>query len=210
NECPISCEVTEQNYRTKLVLPSVFTEILYSGSPWVYLIHNRGTKHKVWLKRVSGRNNYALFSCDGRYVRVNTLHFIRVAPYEYYVTCYHNDGSECNGYDLDHGSTDATQWPCSVCYQSSDKDPRMRHECGWDSHEEQKNDEKDYFYSPVMAYVTDHNHLTIPWWFIDGHQIKTFYNAYLVYDEERIYDDFDWVFHADRPNRKNHMNIIAP
>nr|GEU28609.1 ribonuclease H-like domain, reverse transcriptase, RNA-dependent DNA polymerase [Tanacetum cinerariifolium] len=37
-----------------------------------------------------------------RYVRVNTLHFIRNAPDEYYVTGYHNDGSECNGYDLDH------------------------------------------------------------------------------------------------------------
>ncbi|GKA62013.1 hypothetical protein Tco_0761532 [Tanacetum coccineum] len=62
-------EVTQQNYRTKLVLPNVFTEILYTGSPWVYLIHNRGIKHKVWLEKVSGG--------------------------------YHNDGTECNGYDLD-------------------------------------------------------------------------------------------------------------
>ncbi|GJW32675.1 hypothetical protein Tco_0052707, partial [Tanacetum coccineum] len=90
------------------VLPNVFTEILYTGYPWVYLIHNRGTKHKVWLEKVSGSNNYALFSrewkafiTDSRYVRVNTLHFIRDAPDEYYVTGYHNDGSECNGYDLD-------------------------------------------------------------------------------------------------------------
>ncbi|GJZ33004.1 carotenoid 9,10(9',10')-cleavage dioxygenase 1-like protein [Tanacetum coccineum] len=51
------------------VLPNVFTEILYTGSPWVYLIHNRGIKHKVWLEKVSGG--------------------------------YHNDGTECNGYDLD-------------------------------------------------------------------------------------------------------------
>ncbi|GJU30746.1 hypothetical protein Tco_1174335 [Tanacetum coccineum] len=35
------------------------------------------------------------------YVRVNTLHFNRAAPDEYYVKAYHNDRSECNGYNLD-------------------------------------------------------------------------------------------------------------
>ncbi|GJS46192.1 hypothetical protein Tco_0596313 [Tanacetum coccineum] len=63
------------------VLPNVFTETLYTGTPWVYLIYNRGTIHK--------------------YVRVNTLHFIRAAPDEYYVKAYHNNRSECNGYNLD-------------------------------------------------------------------------------------------------------------
>ncbi|GKA70181.1 hypothetical protein Tco_0776245 [Tanacetum coccineum] len=279
------------------------------------MIHNRGTKHKVWLRKVSGRNNYALFSrewkafiTDSRYVRVNTLHFIRAAPDEYYVTGYHNDGSECNGYDLDsvgfrqrrclltvanleessvnfknssclvfpnivtnrvpvmvsdlltstvtlcrvplaqnrHGHVLSRQgWHILVYVERIqvgirlmftnllnncismipfadsglglrfervprmplnghalfvispiDKDPRMRHECVWDNHEEHHNDEKDCFYSPIVAYVIDRNHLT-------------FHNAYLVYDEERFYVDLDWVFHADRPDRKNHMNIIA-
>ncbi|GJT67977.1 hypothetical protein Tco_1019457 [Tanacetum coccineum] len=285
-------EVTQQTYRTKLVLPNVFTEILYTGYPWVYLIHNRGTKHKVWLEKVSGSNNYALFSrewkafiTDSRYVRVNTLHFIRAAPDEYYVTGYHNDGRECNGYDLDrvgfrqrrfllivdnleespiipahffpnlvtkqvrvmvsdlltstvimrqvrvapnrHGYVLSGQgWHILVYVERIkvgsrlvftnlvnnsismipfadsglglrfervprmplngldpfvvspiDNDPRMRHECVWDNHVEFHNDEKDCFYSPMVAYVTDRNRL---------------------------------VFHANKPDRRNHMNIIAP
>ncbi|GJY83145.1 hypothetical protein Tco_0496521 [Tanacetum coccineum] len=89
------------------VLPNVFTETLYTGNPWLYLIHNRGTKHKVWIKKVTVTNNYAplsnewkAFISDSRYVMVNTLHFIRAAPDEYYVIGYHNDGCEGNGYDL--------------------------------------------------------------------------------------------------------------
>ncbi|GKC74430.1 hypothetical protein Tco_1120313, partial [Tanacetum coccineum] len=230
------------------VLPNVFTKNLYTGSPWVYLIHNRGTKHKVWLEKVYGRNNYALFSrewkafiTDSQYMRVNTLHFIRAAPDEYYVTGYHSDGSECNGYDLDrvgfrqrrcllivanleessilpaHGLglrfERVIRMPLNGCVSfvisPIDKDPRMRHECVWDNHEEHHNDE-ECFYSPIVAYVTERNRLTIPWWFFDGNKTQTFHNAYLVYDEECFNVDLDWVFHADMPDRKNHMTIIAP
>ncbi|GKC09198.1 hypothetical protein Tco_1000808 [Tanacetum coccineum] len=223
-------EVTQQNYRTKLVLLNVFTEILYTA-----------------------------FITDSRYVRVNIFHFIRAATDEYYVTVYHNDGSECNGYDLDlvgfrqrrclltaanleespiipahffpnlvtnrvrvmvSDLLTSTVTMCRVLgsrlvftnllnncismipfadsglglrfervlrmplnglapfvVSPIDKDPQMRHECGWDNHEEHHNDEKDCFYSLIVAYVTDRNRL---------------------------------VFHADRPDRRNHMNIIAP
>ncbi|GKB92271.1 hypothetical protein Tco_0964543 [Tanacetum coccineum] len=244
------------------VLPNVFTKNLYTSSPWVYLIYNRGTKHKVWLEKVSGRNNYALFSrewksfiTDSRYMRVNTLHFIRAAPDEYYVTGYHNDGSECNGYDLDrilpaqffpnlvtnrvrvmisdllrstvtlrrvpvaqnrHGHVLSGQgWHILVYVERIQRVLRMplngRAPFVISPIDiEHHNDEKDDFYSPIVAYVTDCNRLTIPWWFVDGNKMQTVHNAYLVYDEERFYVDLDWVFHADRPDRKNHMNIIAP
>ncbi|GKB72621.1 hypothetical protein Tco_0934033, partial [Tanacetum coccineum] len=217
---------------------------VYTGSPWVYLIHNCGTKHKVWLEKVFGSNIYALFSrewkafiTDSRYVRVNTLHFIRAAPDEYYVTSYHNDGCECNGYDLDHVGFLQMRFLLTVANLEEslclglrfervprmpliglapfvvspiDNDPRMRHECVWDNHEEFHDGEKDCFYSLIVAYVTDRNRLTIPGWFVDGNQMQAFHNAYLVYDEERFYVDLDWVFHADRPDRRNHMNVIAP
>ncbi|GJT30850.1 hypothetical protein Tco_0911125 [Tanacetum coccineum] len=55
-------EANQRNFQTEQVLPSVFTETLYIGCPWLYLIHNRGTKYKVWLRKVSGTNSYALFS----------------------------------------------------------------------------------------------------------------------------------------------------
>nr|GEU66065.1 hypothetical protein [Tanacetum cinerariifolium] len=146
-------EELDQFARFKVLL-NVFTETLYTGNPWVYLIHNHGTKHKVWLKNVYGTNNYALYSCEwkafithSQYVRVNTLHFIRATPDEYYVTGYHNDGTECNGYDL-----------ARVGFRQRspiDKDPRMQHECVWDNHEEHHQDEKNCFYALLLAYVTD-------------------------------------------------------
>ncbi|GJW93740.1 RNA-directed DNA polymerase, eukaryota [Tanacetum coccineum] len=246
------------------------------------MIHNSGTKHKVWLEKVSGSNNYALFSrewkafiTDSRYVWVNTLHFIRAAPDEYYVSGYHNDGSECNRYDLDRVGFRQRIFLLTVanleespiipalffskpCNQPSagygqgwhilvyverikvgsrlvftnllnnsismipfadsvlglrfervprmplngiapfvvspiDNDPRMRHERVWDNHEEFHNDEKDCFYSPLVAYVTDRSRLTIPGWFVDDHEMQGFHNAYLVYDEESFYVDLDWV-----------------
>nr|GEX33320.1 DNA-binding pseudobarrel domain-containing protein [Tanacetum cinerariifolium] len=100
-------EANQRNLQTEQMLPCVFTETLYTGNPWLYLIHNRGKKHKVWLRKVSGTNNYALFSNewkeflhDSKYVRVSTFYFIRQGMDEYYVTTYHNGGFECNGYDL--------------------------------------------------------------------------------------------------------------
>ncbi|GJV31199.1 hypothetical protein Tco_1391599 [Tanacetum coccineum] len=269
-------EVSQQIYRTKLVLPSVFTETLYTA-----------------------------YITDSRYVRVNTLHFIRAAPDEYYVIGYHNDGSECNGYDLDRvgfrqrrcllivANMEESQilsaqffpnlvnnrvrvmvsdlltstvtlrlvplaqnrrghvlsgqgWHILVYVKSIqvgnrrvftnllnncismipftdsglglrfervirmplngrvsfvinpiDKDPRMRHECVWDNHEEHHNDE-ECFYSPIVAYVTERNRLTIPWWFFDGNKTQTFHNAYLVYDEECFNVDLDWVYESCR------------
>nr|GEW97186.1 DNA-binding pseudobarrel domain-containing protein [Tanacetum cinerariifolium] len=100
-------EANQRNIQTEQVLPNLFTKTLYTGCLWLYLIHNIGTKHKVWLKKVSGTNNYALFShewkaflSDSIYVRVSTLHFIREGEDEYYVTTYHNGGIKCNGYDF--------------------------------------------------------------------------------------------------------------
>ncbi|GJV23190.1 hypothetical protein Tco_1375885 [Tanacetum coccineum] len=188
-------DAKQQNFRSKLVLPNVFTETLYTGIPWLYLIHNRGTKHKVWLQKVTGKNNYTQFSdewkafiSDSRYMRVNTLHFIRVAPDEYYVTGYHNYGSKCNGYDLAH--IGYRQRRCLVMVTNMkespmpfadsglglrfkrvpcmpldnralfirsliDKDPRMKHECVWDNHEEHHDDEEKCFYAPWLMLLNE-------------------------------------------------------
>ena len=88
------------------VLPNFFTERLYPVNPWIYLIHNRGTKHKVYIQKVTGKrlklysDEWRGFLSDSRYTNVATFHFIREEEDCYYVTAYDNAGYECNGYNL--------------------------------------------------------------------------------------------------------------
>lgn len=93
-----------RNFRTLQILPSVFTYEMYTGSRWLYLIHNKCTMHKVFIKKVPG-NLYALFSDEwkqfvdeSRYRNVAMLHFIRQGEDMYYVTAYDNAGAEVGGY----------------------------------------------------------------------------------------------------------------
>ena len=75
-------------------------------NPWIYLIHNRGTEHKVYIDKVPGKlfklysDEWRDFLHDSRYQNVATFHFIREEEDCYYVTAYDNAGYECNGYDL--------------------------------------------------------------------------------------------------------------
>ncbi|GJT43115.1 hypothetical protein Tco_0951830, partial [Tanacetum coccineum] len=297
------------------VLPSVFTETLYTECPWLYLIHNRGTKHKVCLKKVSGTNNYALFSNEwkeflheSKYIRVSTFYFIHQGVDEYYVTAYHNGGFECNGYDLvrvgnkqkrclvtmgdmkespvlpyqflvnlEHNRVgvmvsgirvstviqrivdllddrrghmfSGQGWHIlaqvknlevgtkliftnllnnivsmlpfddsgialrvenvsrmllnqqrSFVKSPADKDKRMEHECDWVDHEEQHDNEERFLFSPILAY-------TIPFWFVENNNLKSYHNPLLRYEQTLFYVDVDMEPHAERADNNNHMNI---
>lgn len=86
-------------------LPSLFTDSFYNGSPWLYLIHNRGTKHKVWIHQDSAKHyqiegdEWTAFVKDSSYMNVETLHFILEEDNTYYVTGYDAAGWECGGYN---------------------------------------------------------------------------------------------------------------
>ena len=69
------------------------------------MIHNKGTKHKVWIEKKC-QNNFRLygeeweaFVKDSSYTNVAALHFIQEEADTYYVTAYGEDGSECGGYN---------------------------------------------------------------------------------------------------------------
>lgn len=89
------------------LLPTFFTERLYPKKGWIYLIHNGGTKHKVYTKMAGGNRlklydiEWHKFLDDSKYRHVTTFHFIREEEDSYYVTAYDNSGSELNGYNLD-------------------------------------------------------------------------------------------------------------
>lgn len=90
------------------ILPKVFNETLFTGSKVLYLIHNKGRKHKVPIKKMPRETKYALhrsdwkdFLIDSGYVNVDTFHFIREGENEFYVTAFHNDGTKCvDNYNL--------------------------------------------------------------------------------------------------------------
>ena len=87
------------------MLPGFFTERLYPRNRWIYLVHNRGTKHKVSWKISKGHvtlysKGWKDFLADSKYTNVLTFHFIREEEDYYYVTAYNDDGYECNGYNL--------------------------------------------------------------------------------------------------------------
>lgn len=88
-------------------LPPLFTERFYNGSPSLYLIHNKGTKHKVWINPVNSTCNlyklcgkeWAKFLKISMYTSVDVLHFISLERDTYYVIAYSDDGIECGGYN---------------------------------------------------------------------------------------------------------------
>ena len=87
------------------MLPMFFTERLYPKNDRIYLIHNKGTKHKVYLKMVDGNltlysHEWKEFLDDSGYRNIYMLHFIREEPDLYYVTAYNKMGFECNGYNF--------------------------------------------------------------------------------------------------------------
>ncbi|GKC57093.1 hypothetical protein Tco_1084691, partial [Tanacetum coccineum] len=151
---------------------------MYTGCPWLYLINNKGTKHKVWLKKVCGTKNYALFSHEwkeflpgSRYVRVSTLHFIREGEDEYYVgnkmvfTNLLNNNVSLVSFDDSGIALRLENVPRMPLNQDipfvrgpHDKYKRMEHECDWVNHEEHDNEER-CFYAPILAYVTDQKRL---------------------------------------------------
>ncbi|GKA49626.1 hypothetical protein Tco_0742699 [Tanacetum coccineum] len=81
-----------------------------------------------------------------------------------------------------------------------DKDKRMEHECDWVDHEEQHDNEERCFYSPILAY-------TIPFWFVENNNMKSYHNALLHYEQTLFYVDVDLEPHAERAHNNNHMNI---
>ncbi|GKF13698.1 DNA-binding pseudobarrel domain-containing protein [Tanacetum coccineum] len=89
----------------------------------------------------------------------------------------------------------------------ADKDKRMVHECDWVDHEEQHDNEERCFYSPILAYVTDRNRLTIPFWFVENNNMKSHHNALLRYEQTLFYVDVDLEPHVERADNNNHMNI---
>ena len=87
------------------MLPEFFTERWYPKNRWIYLIHNKGTKHMVYWKMVRGHvtlysHEWQAFWDDSKYEDVATLHFIREEEDYYYVTGYNHQGYECNGYHV--------------------------------------------------------------------------------------------------------------
>ena len=88
-------------------LPPPFCEKFYTGSKWLYLMHNRGTKHKVWIKPVNSSCNilkfygagWAEFVRTSKYTDPSILHFMNLEKDMYYVTGYDKDGFECGGYN---------------------------------------------------------------------------------------------------------------
>ncbi|GJR68273.1 putative reverse transcriptase domain-containing protein [Tanacetum coccineum] len=281
-------EANQRSLQTEQVLPSVFTETLYTRCPWLYLIHNRGKK---------------------------TQSLAQEGVDEYYITAYHNGGFEFNGYDLVRVGNkqkrylvtirDMEESPVlpyqflvnlehnrvgvmvSVIRVSTvtrhtvdlpgdrrghvfsrqgwyiltqvenlevrtkliftnllnntvsmvpfndsgialrvenvprmplnqqrpfvkslvDKDKRMEHECDWVEHEEQHDNEERCFYSLILSYLTDRNRLTIPFWFVENNNMKSYHNALLHYEQTLFYVDVDLEPHAERAHNNNHMNI---
>ena len=113
------------------MLPRFFTETLYPHDRWLYLIHNGGTKHKVYLKMVAGHltlysSEWKAFLEDSKYVNVSTFHFIRQEQDCYYVTGYNDAGHECNGYLLTLVGN--RQRRCLVTLNNMDEYP-VRHNC---------------------------------------------------------------------------------
>ena len=113
------------------MLPQFFTETLYPKNNWLYLIHNMGTKHKVFVKKVAG--HFALYSSEWRdfldnskYVNVATFQFIREEQDCYYVTGYNDAGYECNGYDL--ALVGYRQRRCLFTLDDPEQ-PAVRHKC---------------------------------------------------------------------------------
>ena len=87
------------------ILPNLFTERFYPKNNWIYLIHNRGIKHKVYVKKVKNcfklhQDEWRKFLDDSKYINMATLHFIRHEEDCYYVTAYNNSGYEMSGYNL--------------------------------------------------------------------------------------------------------------
>lgn len=83
----------------------MFTERFYPKNNWVYLIHNLGTKHKVYVAKVGKcfklyEREWRTFLDDSKYVNMRTLHFIRDSEDCYYLTAYNQFGYEMNGYNL--------------------------------------------------------------------------------------------------------------
>ena len=87
------------------MLPTFFKERWYPQNRWIYLIHNKGTKHKVYWKIVRGNltlysHEWKHFLEDSNYRNIAMFHFIREEQDLYYVTAYNIAGYECNGYNL--------------------------------------------------------------------------------------------------------------
>ncbi|PWA44959.1 eukaryotic aspartyl protease family protein [Artemisia annua] len=97
-------KANRRNIKTRQMLPAFFTERLYPKNNWIYLIHNKGTKHKVYLKKLDGHltlysHEWKTFLDESGYMNFSMLHFIREEPDLYYVTAYNDYGFECNGYN---------------------------------------------------------------------------------------------------------------
>lgn len=98
-------DANRRNITTLQKLPTFFAEMLKPVNRWIYLIHNRNTKHKVFWKMVKGQltlhsQEWRDFLDDSTYINVATFHFIRQEEDCYYVTAYNDAGHECNGYNL--------------------------------------------------------------------------------------------------------------
>lgn len=114
------------------MLPALFTETLYPKKRWIYLIHNRGTKHKVYWKLVRGRitlqgSEWQAFIDQSQYINVATFHFIRQEEDCYYVTGYNDAGHECPGYDL--ALLGYRQRRCLVTLDEYPAQPLVRKKC---------------------------------------------------------------------------------
>ncbi|GKD27083.1 hypothetical protein Tco_1233297 [Tanacetum coccineum] len=123
-----------------------------------------------------------LDSQQSKYVRVSTFHFTRQAVDEYYVATYHNGGFKCNS-GIVLRVENVPRMPLNqqrpFVKSHADKDKRMEHECDW----------------------------TIPFWFIENNNMKSYHNALLRYEQTLFYVDVDMEPHAEWADNNNHMNI---
>nr|GEU60491.1 hypothetical protein [Tanacetum cinerariifolium] len=107
---------------------------MYTWCPWLYLINNKGTKHKVWLKKVG-----------------NKMVFINLLNNTVLLVLFDDSGiALC----LENVPSMPLNQDLPFVRGLHDKDKRMEQECDWVNHDEHDNEER-CFYAPILAYVSD-------------------------------------------------------
>ena len=97
------------------MLPKLFTDHFHPKNRWIYLIHNLGTKHKVYVAKVGNcfklyQAEWRAFLDDSKYANMATLHFIRLEEDCYYITAYDINGYEMSGYNLNLAGYRQRRW----------------------------------------------------------------------------------------------------